>query len=590
MTLPRLAAMLRPPSFADEQKTHAAYMLHVVLWAMVLVPLPYVAWALLNARELGAATVWRVLTQSAIGEAVNAALIVALRRGHVRLASILQVSLLWTFFLWSALSGSGIRDLAYVLGFPIVIGIAGLLLGLRGALAAAGASVAAGGAMLLAETGGRRFGPTSTPGLVFAITAALFPIFATLQYLGFRWLRRALEQAHQELSARRKAEEERERLQGELAHAQRVESIGRLAGGIAHDFNNLLTSILGNIAFAQRGLEPGHPLREPLEEASGAVQSAANLTQQLLAFSRRQLVRPRVVSLNEVVAGVEKMLRRLLGEDVILRTVLRPEAGHVRIDPGQLEQILVNLSVNARDAMPAGGWLLIETGDAAVDANGGRRLDLAPGPYVLLRVADTGVGMSREVRQQLFEPFFTTKEKGTGLGLATAYGILKQNGGAIAVSSEEGKGTTFDVYLPRVQAPVEPAAEKAAAAPPRGGSESILLVEDDPLVRRMAMKALRTQGYDVVACGDGAEALTALAERAAPIALVITDVVMPHMDGRELSERLAAASPGLKVLFTSGYAEEVVATRGVLPAGIQFIAKPYTPDELAGKVREVLDG
>jgi signal transduction histidine kinase len=589
--LARLATVLRPPSFPDEDKTQAAFLLHVVLWAMVLVPLPYLAWALASAPGLDAAVVRRVLTESAAGEAANVALMVVLRRGHVRLASLLQVSLLWTFFLWSALSGSGIRDLAYVLGFPVVIGMAGMLLGLRGALAATAASLLAGGAMLLAEMGGRTFHPPHTAALVFALTFALFPLFATLQFLGFRSLRRALERARRDLIARREAEEERERLQRELAHAQRVESIGRLAGGIAHDFNNLLTSILGNVGFALQDLAPGHPLREPLEESARAVESAAHLTRQLLAFSRRQLVTPRVVAVNEVVAAVEKMLRRLLGEDVVLRTALHPEAGQVRIDPGQLEQVLVNLSVNARDAMPAGGRLLVGTEGVAVGAEGAPPgLGLAPGAYVLLTVEDTGTGMSSEVQQRLFEPFFTTKEKGTGLGLATVYGIVKQNGGAIAVASEEGKGATFRIYLPKVDAPVEPAAEEAPAAPVRGGSESILLVEDDGLVRGMAVKALRRYGYAVVACASGAEALAALAEGTDPIALVITDVVMPHMDGRELSERMAVARPGLRVLFTSGYAEEVVASRGVLPAGVQFIAKPYTPEGLAAKVRQVLDG
>jgi PAS domain S-box-containing protein len=575
-----------------------------------------------------------------------------------------------------------------------VIGIAGLLLGPRGAVTATVLSLMAGASMLLAEASGRPFGPAPTSALVFAITVALFPVLATLQFLGVRSLRRALEKARisdsqhrllidespegivvsdadgrlelanpaacrmlgcgpgeigsrdvrslfeedpggpgpagagdadvewherhlvgprgdplpilaatkrmpggrrlhliQDLSARRKAEEERERLQRELAHAQRVESVGRLAGGIAHDFNNILTSILGNVSFALQDLEPGHPLREPLDDAAQAARSAANLTQQLLAFSRRQMVNPRVVAVNEVVARVEKMLRRLIGEDVVLQTLLHPDAGHVRIDPGQLEQVLVNLSVNARQAMPAGGRLLIETASVALDAEAAtRRLDVPPADYVVLRVADTGKGMSGEEQQRLFEPFFTTKEMGTGLGLATVHGIVKQNGGAITVASEEGRGSTFEVLLPRVRAPVEPAAEEAPASPGRGGSETILLVEDDPLVRGMAVKALRRQGYSVVPCASGVEALAALVDRADGIALVVTDVVMPDMNGRELAERLAVSHPGLKVLFASGYAEEAVAGDWIQRARIQFIAKPYTPEGLAAKVREVLDG
>jgi signal transduction histidine kinase/CheY-like chemotaxis protein len=588
--LQRARAILRPPSFPDEERTQAAFLLHVILWAMVLVPVPYVAWALAGARALGAATVGRVLLQAAVGEAANVALLVTLRRGHVRAASVLQACALWSFFLWGALSGSGIRDLSYVLGFPVVIAISGMLLGLRGAVAATGASLAAGAAMLLAEMGGRQFRPGHPAALVFAVSLGLFPVLAALQYLGGRSLGRALERARQDLAARRKAEEEGEQLQRQLAHAQRVESVGRLAGGIAHDFNNLLTGILGNVAFALEDLAPGHPLREPLEDAARAGRSAANLTQQLLAFSRRQLVRPRVVDLNQSVAAVEKMLRRLLGEDVVLETALHPDAGRLRIDPGQLEQVLVNLSVNAREAMPGGGRLLIETGALRLEAEAARlEPDLAPGDYVVLRVRDTGKGMSREVLQRLFEPFFTTKERGTGLGLATVHGIVKQNGGVIAVSTEEGKGTSFEVLLPRASAPAEPPADAAPAAPARGGSESILLVEDDPVVREMAAKALRRLGYAVVPCASGAEALAAAADRAGGAALVVTDVVMPEMNGRELAERLVAARPGLRVLFTSGYAEEVVADHGVLRPGIQFIAKPYTPESLGAKVREVLD-
>ena len=585
-----MRALLRPPSFPDEERTHEAFLLHVVLWTMVLVPVPYLCWALAEARALGAAKVSHVLLEVAVGETANAALLIATRRGHLRTASVIQPSALWCFFLWSALSGAGVRDLSYVLGYPVVITIAGMLLGVRGAMVATAASLAAGLAMQLAAIGGRDFGPGPSASLVLAASFALFPVLAALQYLGNRSLGRALKRARQDLAARRSAEEERERLQSQLAHAQRVESVGRLAGGVAHDINNLLTGILGNLFFATEDLTPG-PAREALDDAVRAARSAAKLTQQLLAFSRRQLVRPRVVDMNRAVAAFETLLRRIVGEDIVLETALQADAGRVRIDPGQLEQVLVNLSVNARDAMPGGGQLFIETERRRLEAEAARgEPDLATGDYVVLRVRDTGKGMSSKVQERLFEPFFTTKEKGTGLGLATVHGIVKQSGGAIAVASREGTGSAFEVLLPRTLDPEEPALEGATTAAARGGTETILVVEDDAVVRGLAVKALRGRGYSVVACANGPEALAAIAGPAAGAALVVTDVVMPEMNGRELAERLAAARPGVKVLFTSGYAEPIVADHGVLAPGIQFLAKPYTPESLAAKVREVLDG
>jgi signal transduction histidine kinase/CheY-like chemotaxis protein len=583
-------AILRPPSFPDEERTQQAFLLHVILWTLVMVPLPYVAWALAAAREIGPEHEAKVLLEGAVGEAITIALMIVMRRGWVRAASLLQVCTLWCFFLWTALSASGIRDLSYTLGFAVVITIAGLLLGVRGAVAATCASIAAGAAMLAAESLGWRFGASHPPSLVLAVTFALFPVFAALQYLGNRSLERALRRARQDLAGRLEAEAERERLHSQLAHAQRVESIGRLAGGIAHDFNNLLTGILGNVSFALHDLAPGNPLREPLEDAQRAGHSAAKLTQQLLAFGRKQLVRPRVVDPNRAVAGIEKMLRRLLGEDVVLEVTLRPDAGRVCIDPGQLEQVLVNLAVNARQAMPGGGRLFIETAWRRLDAEGARgEPDLSPGDYVAITVRDTGPGMSPEVLQRLFEPFFTTKEKGTGLGLAMVHGIVKQGGGAISVASGEGKGASFEVLLPRTLAPEESLPTTSGGTPPRGGSESILVVEDDALVRELAVKALRRLGYTVVPCADGEEALVAFAGPAAGVDLVVTDVVMPGIDGWALADRLAAARPGLRILFTSGYAETTVADRGPLRPDVQLIAKPYTPEALAAKVRELLD-
>ncbi len=384
---------------------------------------------------------------------------------------------------------------------------------------------------------------------------------------------------------------EAKRLQAQLLHAQKMESVGRLAGGIAHDFNNLLTVIKGYLELAMAGLHPRDPLYHDLAEANTAADSAAGLTQQLLAFSRKQIINPQVLSLNDVVARVRKMLPRLLGEDIELRTVLAPALGQVRFDPGQCEQILINLAVNARDAMPAGGTLTIETANTSFDpAYAREHPEVEPGDYVMLAVSDTGSGMSDEVKAHLFEPFFTTKGpgRGTGLGLAMIFGAVSQNGGRIEVHSEVGHGTTFKIYLPRVrQAAVQAWPEPRAAQ--RRGAETILLVEDDEAVRSLALRVLARQGYTVHAFRDAASAIRAAGGMAEPLHLLITDVVMPEMNGPAMAQRLRELRPGVKVLFTSGYAEDVIVHHGVLVEGVEFLPKPYSPESLARRVREVLD-
>jgi len=384
---------------------------------------------------------------------------------------------------------------------------------------------------------------------------------------------------------------EQKRLEGQLLHAQKMESVGRLAGGVAHDFNNLLTVILGGIELTRQELGAGHPAHEYLADAEDAADSAGTLTKQLLAFSRKQIIAPKVLNLNDVLARVERMAQRLLGEDVVLRTNCAPDLGFVRFDPGQVEQIIVNLAVNARDAMPQGGRLTIETrnvrlDDAYVDAHAGVHV----GDYVLLAVSDSGTGMSEEARAHLFEPFFTTKGpgKGTGLGLAMVYGAVQQNGGRIEVYSEPEHGTTFKIYLPRV-----PSADRELHGPehesPRSGGESILLVEDDERVRSFAATVLERFGYKVHAFSAPARALAALSELNPPPVLLVTDVVMPGMNGRALSERVTSLIPAMRVLFVSGYTENVIVHHGVLKEDIEFLAKPYSVDQLARRVREVLD-
>ena len=381
-------------------------------------------------------------------------------------------------------------------------------------------------------------------------------------------------------------------LENQLRQSQKMEAVGQLAGGIAHDFNNLLTAILGSTQLLLQATPPGDVRREDVEEIRNAGLRAAELTRQLLAFSRRQVLAPKVLELNAVVANMDKMLRRLIGDDVELATALHAEAGAVNADPGQLEQVLLNLVVNARDAMPGGGRVLIETTRLLLrDELVERRHRLAPGDYVCLAVTDSGLGMDEATQAHLFEPFFTTKEvgKGTGLGLATVYGIVKQSGGYIWVYSEPGRGTTVKVYLPRVPGAAEP--PLPAPEPPalRGGHETVLLVEDAAPVRTLARRSLEACGYQVIDAADGPKALELSARHSGEIAVLVTDVVMPGMSGRELAERLAPTRPAMKVLYTSGYTDDAMVRQGVLNAGVAFLQKPFVPDSLARKVREVLD-
>ncbi len=383
---------------------------------------------------------------------------------------------------------------------------------------------------------------------------------------------------------------ESKRLQEQFLQAQKMESIGRLAGGVAHDFNNLLTVIKGYLQLAVMGLDDGHPLRDGLAEAERAADSAAALTQQLLAFSRKQVITPEVVNLNDIVGRMQAMLRRLLGEDIELKTLMAADLGTVRFDHSQSEQILINLAVNARDAMPAGGTLTIETANVQFDeAAAGRHAGMAGGDYVMLCVSDTGAGMSDEVKVHLFEPFFTTKGpgRGTGLGLAMIYGAVSQNGGRIEVYSELGLGTAFKVYLPRLAEEARsPIATSRASLPV--GHETIVLVEDDERVRKLAERLLERQGYRVHAFSNGPDAIEEVRTMTEPLHLLMTDIIMPVMNGRRLAEQIQALRPEIRVLFTSGYTANVILRHGV-DESVEFLAKPYSIGTLAERVRDVLD-
>jgi len=384
---------------------------------------------------------------------------------------------------------------------------------------------------------------------------------------------------------------EQRQLEDHLRQAQKMEAVGQLAGGVAHDFNNLLTVIFGYSDLVLAGLPAQDPMRADVEEIRNAGRRAGELTRQLLAFGRRQVLSPRLLDLNRVVGDMEKLLRRLIGEHIELVTRLDDGLGVCRADPGQIEQVIVNLAVNARDAMPDGGRLVISTANAVLEDEGARRQLVAPGVYVLLQVSDTGVGMDEGVRERIFEPFFTTKElgQGTGLGLATVYGIVKQSGGHIAVESQRGEGSAFSVYLPRAEGVVEPTALAAAGGAP-GGRESILLVEDEEAVRALVARYLRQLGYRVLEASDGPQAL-AVAAAARSIDLLLTDMVMPRLGGAELAARLRAARPGLPVLFVSGHSDQAqgLLQSGALGKGVAFLQKPYSTDELARRLRELLD-
>jgi PAS domain S-box-containing protein len=384
---------------------------------------------------------------------------------------------------------------------------------------------------------------------------------------------------------------ERRRIEQQLEKAQRMESIGTFSGGIAHDFNNLLTVIKGYSYLARADAEDLPAIRESVDQINKAASRASSLVDRLLAFSRQQILQPRIVNLNDIVANLRKMLDRLIGEDVQIETRLAQDLGPVKADPGQMEQVLMNLAANARDAMLAGGHLRLETANITLSrSNAGPDFNVPPGAYVRLTVSDTGTGMDAQTQAHIFEPFFTTKPpgKGTGLGLATVYGIVKQSGGYLGVESKPGSGTTFRIYLPWVSEPVEHLPQPVAIAPPRRGHETILVVDDDPQLRQLAKKILTNSGFRVLDAESGEQAATIAALHQGPIHLLLTDVVMPGTSGREIAELICGDGGETRVLYMSGYPGDTIAHHGVLDAGISFLQKPFSPDALVEKVREVL--
>lgn len=395
-----------------------------------------------------------------------------------------------------------------------------------------------------------------------------------------------------EMDERRATEEALRKSEEELRHSQKMEAVGRLAGGVAHDFNNLLTAIIGYADLINARQPNDSVVRQHADLIHKAGEQAATLTKQLLAFSRKQLLQPRVIDLNQLVVDMEKLLRRVIGERFDLQTKPEAETGRVMADPSQIEQVILNLGVNARDAMPTGGRLVIRTANVHLEERKARQISnsLSGGDYVELSVSDTGEGMDEETKAHIFEPFFTTKGpgKGTGLGLATVYGIVRQTGGGISVNSELGKGSTFRIYLPLETRPVD---TRQFAAPPvdkAGNFETVLVVEDEEIVRDLVCDVLEEQGYDVLCASDGIEGLRMAEEFERKIHLLVTDVIMPHMNGPELAEKLSFVRPGIKVLYVSGYSNNDISDHGVLDTRVELLQKPFTPQTLARKVRDVL--
>jgi nitrogen-specific signal transduction histidine kinase/CheY-like chemotaxis protein len=385
---------------------------------------------------------------------------------------------------------------------------------------------------------------------------------------------------------------ERRRLEHQFRQAQKMDAVGRLAGGVAHDFNNLLAVIMSCTEFLVADLPDGDPKLLDVLDIRHAGERAASLTRQLLVFSRKQILQPAPMSLNDLVSEVGKLLKRLIGEDIRFVTVLRPEVGRVMADRGQMEQVLVNLVVNARDAMTSGGSLLVESSNVNLGVDESARVGaVAPGPYVVLTVKDTGCGMDEDTLSKVFEPFFTTKEqgKGTGLGLSTVFGIVRQSQGTITVESRLGQGAVFRVYLPRIDGDVQPSSSPQPAARRSHGAETVLLVEDDEQVRAVVRRILKSRGYQVIEAKDGGAALAAYERDPEGIDIVVTDLVIPGFDGVTIASELQTRTPRVKVLYMSGYTEHTVLRRGVLEAGVNFIQKPFSGEELALMVRKVLD-
>lgn len=576
------------PRATDPEEARREYMTRTVLTIMVLVLLIATAAILIGwaANALTFASVGAILL-------LDAPLVVALwltYRGRWHYAA----SFLPPVFLGHAIYVTYVRGFgSWPLAFCVLtIMLTGMLHGIQLQWYMVGLSTVCYG--MAAWLHGDRAVDLLATGV--ALAAALFSGLTLLQWLFISQLERANRHLRQEVEERRRVEKTLHQTQNQLFQAQKLEAIGRLAGGVAHDFNNLLTVVELSARMISQQLHPADPLWEHVRQIQEASERGIRLTRQLLSFSRRGAIEPQPVNLNHIVAELSRMLQRIVGEEVEVVTDLADELWYVEADPTHVEQVIVNLAVNGRDAMPKGGRLAIQTANQVL-ARMPDSLppDARPGEYVVLCVSDTGVGMDDDIKAHVFEPFFTTKtqERGTGLGLPTVYGIVRQNGGYIGLESQVGQGTTFTIYLPRCEAGVAEAAGEATARPAPAasapGSETVLVVEDETAVLGLARQILEEQGYQVLVAGNGPEALQVGQEQGRIIDLLLTDVVMPGMNGRELAERLRPHQPGMKVLYMSGYSDDALASRNLPGRGLHFLAKPFSMDHLVRKVRAVLD-
>ncbi|NOZ05197.1 MAG: response regulator [Chloroflexi bacterium] len=583
-----------PPIFEDEDKTRIAGLLGVVLLILFLVAIVRTVLAVRVSQEY-----WTtVLIANGILVGVSVGVFVLMRAGRVRLACIVLTVYQWLVIAWLVYSHGGIGISVYSF-FIFAILVAGLLLGGRWAIGYATISVIYGTLLLHLETQGIVSPSHETSMAAFSTITPSFITTAVLVYLYDRDIVKSLKRARRNAARVARANEQltreviaREQVEKQLLHAQKMEAVGRLAGGIAHDFNNLLVPIIGYADLSLADLDPDSKLHTNLVLVRKAAGRATNLTRQILAFSRQQVLKTEVLDLNELIDEFQKMFHRLIGENIEIRTFLAPSPCWVQADKGQIEQVLMNLVINARDAMPAGGELIIETANTLLDEAYAEKYagELTPGHYALLAVSDTGHGMDAETQKRIFDPFFTTKEssKGTGLGLATTFGIIKQHQGNIQVYSEPGKGTTFKIYLPRAENPLQTTVPETEGPISIYGSETVLVVEDEETVLNLVCKTLEAHGYDVTGVNNPADCLE-MASGKASVHLLLTDTIMPGMNGKELYQKLVAIHPNCRVLYMSGYTTNVIVHSGILDEGINFLQKPFTIYQLVRKIRKVLN-
>jgi signal transduction histidine kinase len=571
------------------------FLVYLLILAVIPVAIAYSAWSQLHNPILGHRLNLTVLIPETLILLPLAAILILLLRGHFSLSAHLLLVLLF-LAIWSIMvldrSGelSRLDTIAYVLGALTLTPLA--VIRHKRAILLYGAANLLALALFLFHARGQLQMPFHRTMEYFADNAVAIIFITLTAFTALLINQRALDQMEHELAERRRQESEKERLQAQLLHAHKMESVGRLAGGVAHDFNNLLTTVMGNAGLALAKLEPGSETSARLKDIMRAADSAAALTRQLLTFSRRQVIEPRPLDLNRHIEKIAQLLERLLGGGVQLVLLPGSGVGPIMADPGQIEQILINLTINARDAMPKGGTITIMTRNRRiVDSPPAASPVVKPGDYVILSVADTGAGIPEADRHRIFDPFFTTKPvgQGTGLGLATVYGAVQQNGGSIEVESGSGQGTVMTVYFPATGLVPRAAEPEDRPADLPGGNETILLVEDDAMVLEYIQLILSSLGYRILATADGSTALGLAAAPNARIDLLLTDVILPDMTGMTLAVQAHKNAPGLKVLYMSAHAESVIDHDGARETVIHFIAKPFTTQELANKVRQVLD-